>query len=263
MFDAGWFDRMAGFDAGAWSAVLAAPFVGSFLGVVIRRLPEGRPIAWTRSRCEECGSTLSVRDLVPVLSWLTERGRCRLCGRWLGWFYPGVELAALGIALIAVFFDQGVEIWLDCVLGWTLLALGLDRRTALVAARPADLAAGPHWACRRADFRSRCVDRPRARGGARLSCFACCRLALPPSAWSRWLGARRRQAVGRGRGLGRRQRTATGHPDRGICRAVSRSLSAAVGRPPRAVFGIAVRTLSGIRHLARLADASALADRGG
>jgi len=123
MFDAGWFDRTAGFDASASSAVLLAPFIGSFLGVVIRRLPKGRPIAWTRSRCEECGSTLSVRDLVPVLSWLSERGRCRFCGRWLGWFYPGVELAALGIALIAVSFDQGAEIWLDCILGWTLLAL--------------------------------------------------------------------------------------------------------------------------------------------
>ncbi len=123
MFDAGWFNRAAGFDASAWGAVLVAPFIGSFLGVLIRRLPEGRPIGWTQSQCEGCGTTLSARDLMPVLSWAAARGRCRYCGQWLGWFYPGVELAALGIALIAAFFDQGVEIWLDCILGWTLLAL--------------------------------------------------------------------------------------------------------------------------------------------
>lgn len=123
MFDTAWFDGIAEFDASAWSAVLAAPFIGSFLGVVIRRLPEGRPIAWSRSTCEGCGTTLAARDLVPVLSWVAGRGRCRFCGRWLGWFYPGVELAALAVALVAAVFDQGVEIWLDCILGWALLAL--------------------------------------------------------------------------------------------------------------------------------------------
>ena len=43
-------DRVAGSGATGWGALLAAPFVGSFLGVVVRRLPEGRPIAWVRSR---------------------------------------------------------------------------------------------------------------------------------------------------------------------------------------------------------------------
>lgn len=129
MFDAAWVDTIAGFDANAWGAVLAAPFIGSFLGVVIRRFPERRPIAWTRSCCEGCGATLSVRDLIPLLSWLAGRGRCRFCGRWLGWFYPGVELAALTIAVIAVLLDQGPYVWLDCVLGWWLLALSwIDAR---------------------------------------------------------------------------------------------------------------------------------------
>jgi leader peptidase (prepilin peptidase)/N-methyltransferase len=129
MFDAAWLDRATGFDAVAWSAVLVAPAIGSFLGVVIRRLPESKPIAWARSRCDGCGAVLGARDLVPLLSWIARHGRCRFCGCWLGWFYPGVELAAVSVALIAALLDQGREVWLDCVLGWWLLALAwIDAR---------------------------------------------------------------------------------------------------------------------------------------
>jgi leader peptidase (prepilin peptidase) / N-methyltransferase len=124
MFGAELVDHIADADAAAWGAVLAAPFIGSFLGVVVRRLPDGRPIARARSRCEDCGTTLAVRDLVPLFSWLAAAGRCRFCRRPLGWFYPGVELAALAVALISVSVDSGAGAWLDCVLGWWLLTLG-------------------------------------------------------------------------------------------------------------------------------------------
>ncbi len=73
----------------------AAPAIGSFIGVVIRRLPDGRSIVWARSECEACGAPLAPRDLVPLISWVLARGRCRHCGQLLGWFYPGVEIAAL------------------------------------------------------------------------------------------------------------------------------------------------------------------------
>jgi leader peptidase (prepilin peptidase)/N-methyltransferase len=102
--------------------VLAAA-IGSFLGVVIRRVPEGRAILWSRSQCEFCHAELRARDLVPVLSWLSSMGRCRHCGGALGWFYPGVELAALAIAVIAVAIDGIPRALLDCVLGWWLLTL--------------------------------------------------------------------------------------------------------------------------------------------
>jgi leader peptidase (prepilin peptidase) / N-methyltransferase len=124
MFGAELVGRMVDADAAAWSAVIAAPFIGSFLGVVVRRLPDGRPIHWARSRCEGCGTALAVRDLIPLFSWLAARGRCRFCGRPIGWFYPAIELAALAIALISVLFDNGEQAWLDCALGWWLLALG-------------------------------------------------------------------------------------------------------------------------------------------
>jgi leader peptidase (prepilin peptidase) / N-methyltransferase len=103
---------------------VAAPFIGSFLGVLVRRLPEGEPIAWGRSRCEHCGTALAARDLVPFVSWLAAKGRCRFCGQPLGWFYPGIEFAAVAIALVAIVADGGEGTWLDCIFGWWLLTLG-------------------------------------------------------------------------------------------------------------------------------------------
>jgi leader peptidase (prepilin peptidase)/N-methyltransferase len=106
-----------------WGLIVAAPFIGSFLGVLIRRLPEGRPIVWARSACEACGAGLTASELVPLVSWVIARGRCGHCGRPVGWFYPAVELAALAAALIALAVDDIETAWLDCLLGWWLLAL--------------------------------------------------------------------------------------------------------------------------------------------
>jgi leader peptidase (prepilin peptidase) / N-methyltransferase len=117
-------DRVASVGAAGWSALIAAPFIGSFLGVLVWRLPDGRPIAWSRSHCEWCGAALRVRDLVPLYSWLATKGRCRYCGHPLGWFYPGIELGAVAVALAAVAVGGGEGIWLNCLLGWWLLALG-------------------------------------------------------------------------------------------------------------------------------------------
>ena len=132
-YGTGLLDRLSELGTAEWSLVLVAPIIGSFLGLLIRRLPEGTPIARGRSRCDACGATLRVRDLVPILSWLMVRARCRYCKQPLGWFYPGVELAALAIALAAVLIDGGQRAWLDCLLGWWLLALGwIDLRCWLL-----------------------------------------------------------------------------------------------------------------------------------
>ena len=132
-YGTGLLDRLSEIGPAEWSLVLVAPFIGSFLGLLIQRLPEGSPVARGRSRCDGCGATLRVRDLVPILSWLMVGARCRYCGRPLGWFYPGVELAALAVALASVLIDGGQGAWLDCLLGWWLLALGwIDLRTWLL-----------------------------------------------------------------------------------------------------------------------------------
>jgi leader peptidase (prepilin peptidase) / N-methyltransferase len=127
------FERMADVPAAWWVLLVAAPFVGSFLGVIVQRLPDGSPIAWTRSRCDQCGVPLKARDLAPIVSWLVLKGRCRHCGHYLGWFHPGIEVAAVAVALTAVLADSGQSLWLDCLLGWWLLALAwVDLRSWLL-----------------------------------------------------------------------------------------------------------------------------------
>ena len=114
-------------------ALLLAPFVGSFLGVLILRLPQGRDVVWARSACDGCGARLSPLDLVPIFSFLALRGRCRRCGAPIGWFALGVELAAVAIAVGVTLSVEPDWVWAGCVLGWALLALGwIDLRHLLL-----------------------------------------------------------------------------------------------------------------------------------
>lgn len=104
--------------------VIVAPFIGSFLGVLIRRLPAGQPVVLARSCCVSCGSNLVASDLVPVVSFLALRGRCRRCGAPIGLFHLAIELASIAVALWVVLTQtEPGWIWVGCVLGWTLLAL--------------------------------------------------------------------------------------------------------------------------------------------
>jgi leader peptidase (prepilin peptidase)/N-methyltransferase len=104
--------------------VIFAPFIGSFLGVLIRRLPAGQPIVLARSACASCGRNLAARDLVPVVSFLLLRGRCRTCHASIGVFHLAVELTAVAVALwAALTLTEPDWVWASCVLGWTLLAL--------------------------------------------------------------------------------------------------------------------------------------------
>ena len=109
--------------ASGWALIAVAPFVGSFLGVVIRRLPRQQPYLLGRSHCVHCGAALGIRDLVPFVSWAAARACCRSCGARLGWFYPAVEAAALVIAVLSASLDHGVAAWIDFALGCWLLAL--------------------------------------------------------------------------------------------------------------------------------------------
>ncbi len=111
---------------GIYFPLLISPLIGSFLGVLIRRIPAGRPVAWARSQCESCGAVLAARDLVPLLSFAWSRGRCRLCHHTIDVFHPAVELAAMAVAAWAALQsgDDLPRLWFDCALGWTLLALG-------------------------------------------------------------------------------------------------------------------------------------------
>lgn len=80
-------------------ACLAGLAVGSFLNVVITRLPRNESLASPRSRCPACQTPLAWRDNIPLLSFALLKGRCRACGAAIPWRYPLVELLSAGLAL--------------------------------------------------------------------------------------------------------------------------------------------------------------------
>jgi leader peptidase (prepilin peptidase)/N-methyltransferase len=82
-------------------ALLFGLTIGSFLNVVVYRLPRGLSLSSPPSACPSCGHPIRWRDNVPVLSWLLLRGRCRDCGNSVSIRYPLIE-AATGLAFAAV-----------------------------------------------------------------------------------------------------------------------------------------------------------------
>jgi leader peptidase (prepilin peptidase)/N-methyltransferase len=71
--------------------------IGSFLNVVIWRVPRGESVAHPPSHCPTCDTPISPRDNLPVVSWLLLRGRCRTCSSRISARYPLVELGTCGL----------------------------------------------------------------------------------------------------------------------------------------------------------------------
>lgn len=111
---------------------LAGLCAGSFLNVCIYRLPESGSIAYPPSKCSSCGSRLRAVDLIPVLSYLFLRGRCRYCGSKISAQYPVIELAT-GVLFLLAYLKYGL----------TLAALRTAVLFAVVTA-----AAVIDWRCR-------------------------------------------------------------------------------------------------------------------
>jgi leader peptidase (prepilin peptidase)/N-methyltransferase len=100
--------------------------VGSFVALVAVRLPAGRPIALARSACARCGAVLGPRELVPLLSFAVQRGRCRRCGVAICWRDPAVEAAAAAIGVVAALTVADSRMAAAIAgLGWALLLLAL------------------------------------------------------------------------------------------------------------------------------------------
>jgi leader peptidase (prepilin peptidase)/N-methyltransferase len=106
--------------------------VGSFLNVVVHRVPAGQSVVRPRSSCPGCGTEISARDNIPVLSWLLLRGRCRSCSAPISVRYPAVEaLTALLFLAMALRFGWSAELpaflYLTAV-GVALAAIDIDTR---------------------------------------------------------------------------------------------------------------------------------------
>ncbi len=92
--------------------------IGSFLNVCIYRLPRGQSVVSNPSHCPGCGRRLGVPDLVPLLSYVLLKGRCRYCGERISARYPLVELLTALLFVGAYHFWgwqwQTVAMWLFC-----------------------------------------------------------------------------------------------------------------------------------------------------
>jgi leader peptidase (prepilin peptidase) / N-methyltransferase len=108
----------------AWlRALVALPFglvIGSFMTVVVARVPAGESIVRPRSRCPSCGTQIANRDNIPVVGWLLLRGRCRTCGARISGMYPALELTTA--VLISGAFFVYASAWVAVAIA-ALLAL--------------------------------------------------------------------------------------------------------------------------------------------
>ncbi|MCU1387876.1 MAG: peptidase family protein [Ilumatobacteraceae bacterium] len=114
----------------AYTAILGL-MIGSFLTVVVDRVPDGRSVVAPGSACGNCGLQLGPRDLVPVFSWLALRGRCRRCKAKIGVEPLVLEVVNAGSFLaFAIKFGLSWELGAFCVLAAGLVALSwIDLRT--------------------------------------------------------------------------------------------------------------------------------------
>jgi leader peptidase (prepilin peptidase) / N-methyltransferase len=110
------------------AATLLGALIGSFLNVVIHRVPLGESLVSPGSHCPSCGAEVRPRDNVPVVSWLVLRGRCRDCGAPISPRYPAVE-ALTAVTFGAVVATRGfdADLWLELPFVACLIALaGID-----------------------------------------------------------------------------------------------------------------------------------------
>ena len=98
--------------------------VGSYLNVVVHRLPLGLSTVRPASHCPGCGTRIRPWDNVPVLSFVLLRGRCRDCQEPIGWRYPAIELAT-GLLFVAALarFGPSVQAWIAALFISLLLVL--------------------------------------------------------------------------------------------------------------------------------------------
>lgn len=108
-----------------WPAALGTLglIFGSFIATLALRWPEGRSALHGRSACDSCRKPLGAHELVPLLSYALQRGRCRACG---GTIHPGhlaVEIAGALVGIAAGLVAPGWEGVAGAIFGWLLLAL--------------------------------------------------------------------------------------------------------------------------------------------
>lgn len=98
--------------------------IGSFLNVVIHRVPNEESIVFPNSACPNCKNAIKFYDNIPVLSWLALGGKCRKCKNPIAWRYPAVELLT-GFVFLVVFWQIGLNWYLPVCLAFSATIISL------------------------------------------------------------------------------------------------------------------------------------------
>ena len=99
---------------------------GSFANVAVYRIPRNESVLSPPSRCPKCGRRLAITDLIPVLSWLLLRGRCRYCKERIGLRYPVTEAACVLLFYsMASYTGANLSVIPLCVFAFVLLCISL------------------------------------------------------------------------------------------------------------------------------------------
>jgi leader peptidase (prepilin peptidase)/N-methyltransferase len=118
-------------------AALGGAAIGSFLNVVIHRLPRRESISSGRSRCPGCGAQIAAYDNVPIVSWLVLKGRCRHCEARISPRYPLIEtLTAVAFAAVVAVRGADSDLLLELPFVAILIAVaGIDLEHRIVPNR--------------------------------------------------------------------------------------------------------------------------------
>ncbi|MEG8039524.1 prepilin peptidase [Sphingomonas sp. LR60] len=99
--------------------------IGSFLATIALRWPQERSVMHGRSACDGCGRTLRSHELIPLLSWLVARGRCRTCGARIDPLHLMIEAGCVGVGIAAALVAPGPAALAGAAFGWLLLLLAV------------------------------------------------------------------------------------------------------------------------------------------
>lgn len=105
--------------------VLLGLVAGSFVSVLIYRIPREESIVWGRSHCRSCNHLLGMRDLVPLISFLSTMGKCRYCKTVLPLTYPIIEVTTSLLFLLAYWLTIATQPYIPVLQLLTLVYLAL------------------------------------------------------------------------------------------------------------------------------------------
>ena len=120
-------DELTGLPVWLLAAFVAAlgAIIGSFLNVVIHRVPREESVAFPASRCPSCGTAIRPYDNIPVVSWAVLRGRCRSCRAPISARYPGVELLTVALLALTYLLHSGLTLSLPFDLAFVAAVVAL------------------------------------------------------------------------------------------------------------------------------------------